>query len=606
MFSTSKRFSVQGTNLVTTNRSQTIRQSAVKARSAELADSLPLLADGGPIGNSIRMTAAGPLAFNFMLTGIVPEHEEMLRRYYRDIYLYDATAGSCIDIMSAFPFSNFNLTGGKKEELDKFEESLFRLNTRALLPEISTAYLVDGVFVGSLVFNNRDKVFSDVLVHDPDTCKIEQIPFYSTDPKVVVISDEHTRRFVSSNDAYYQNIKKGFTPQFLQALASAAYELNPLTTLYLARRTLPSKPIHSFLKRILPIYLLEKQLYRGTLVEAHKRQRALLHIQAGDDNWEPTPEELEALVAMFQQAELDPLGAVLATHTSVNIAEARQGGDFWKWTDIADTLVPYKLRALGISEAFLSGDANYSNAEIGQSVFMESMDTYRDFVTHKVFYNKLFPIISYTNGFFKDKSHPQTGTTLKQMQYSINNQRDLLIPKVSWHKPLESKREQDPMDALEKLSDKGMPIPLRMWAAAARVDVDNLLHELAEDKELRQNLEKFTGQESTDYDKDEGAGGEGDDEGQYASMISLLSQKRRKKPLLSRDFGETGEVKGKTKTGKDKYIFSQREAQHAVNVSIAKAQSKLNNDPQYRESIKKKVIAKFGRMPDLSGVGHGR
>jgi hypothetical protein len=88
-------------------------------------------------------------------------------------------------------------------------------------------------------------------------------------------------------------------------------------------------------------------MYRGTLIEANRRQRAMSHIQAGDDLWTPTSEELMSLVQQFQSAEQD--------HSSIydeegskmrnkqKATEMKKAGASWnqaKW----DEKQPYVLR----------------------------------------------------------------------------------------------------------------------------------------------------------------------------------------------------------------------------------------------------------------------
>jgi hypothetical protein len=47
--------------------------------------------------------------------------------------------------------------------------------------------------------------------------------------------------------------------------------------------------------------------------------RRLFHIRAGSDNWQPSPEELEKLIGLFQEALLDPKGAVIATRHDIHL-----------------------------------------------------------------------------------------------------------------------------------------------------------------------------------------------------------------------------------------------------------------------------------------------
>jgi hypothetical protein len=543
----------------------------------------------------MNFALAGPMNNWGILNQFVPEQEQGLRRLYRDIYDYDAVCGSIVDMLSVFPFSDYSLTGLDADKIEKYEESLQRLNIRALMPEISLARLVDGEFVGSLIFNEKEKVFIDVILYPSEDCRIEELPLYSMDPKIVVRNNEKLRRILTSNDKMAVAIRSRLPASLKQALQAPAFELDPITTLYVSRRTLPGRPPTSFLKRVLPIYLIEKTLFRGTLTEATRRQRSMLHVTMGDDTHEFTPQEMAETVNQFQMADADPLGAVIGTRANVQATELRQGGDFWKWTDTIDTLTPYKLRALGVSEAFLSADATYSNVESGVSVFMENIDAYRQQMTYEVFTNKIFPIIGIANDFWK-KGKEVSSDSRNKILYQMSNAKDLEIPTVRWHKRLEAKSDDNQIDLLNTLSEKGFPVPLRMWAAAAKVDLNTLYHDLAEDESIRKKLAQLTGKKPEDFlPKD--ANDEGGDEGggQFASLRAP-----RRKPLLARDFGESGEIKGQTKSGKDKYILNQKKAQQEINQTIAQATAALQ-DPNVKRAALRRVVGQLGRIPDIIG-----
>lgn len=610
MFASNKRFSVTGSGLRQTPISMQASRPSVKSQQIEMAN---LFGGGGFYGGggntSMSYTASGPLSSVSLLAGLVPEQEDMLRKYYRDIYYYDAVAGASVDLFANFPFSDFSLTGCSEDRLKKYHESMSRLNVRSLMPEIATAYLVDGSFVSSLIFNERDKVFIDLLMYPIDDCKVDSVPLYSTDPTITVRNNDNLRRFMRSSDKQAVSMRKMLSEKLQHALTAPAFKLDTLTTLYIARRTLPGAEPVSWLKRVLPAYLIEKALYRGTLVEVHKRQRAMLQVKMGSDLHEYTPEEMAETVNQFHLADLDPLGAVLGTRNDVDAQEIRQGGDFWKWTDNIDVLTPYKLRALGISEAFLSGDAAYSNVETALSVFMENTDAFRSYLTYEVFTNKIFPIIAVSNDFFKEGKKVDT-TNRSRMNYQVNNATDLEIPTVRWHKKLDAKSEENMFEMLDHLAEKGVPIPLRMYAAAAKVDLESLFQDLEQDKTIRARIKKLTGADVPPA----GSGGGTDeyDDAEFASVLSRLQTlsaierdvKTQRVPLLSRDFGSTGEIKSKTKTGKDKWVRDQRSANQQVTAMIAKAVSSLQ-DPHIKKAALKKVVANLGRVPNILQVPTG-
>lgn len=294
-------------------------------------------------------------------SGILPDQqEESLIDYYRDCYYYDSVAGGTVDMISVFPFSAWTLGGVSKEVAAIYSEALTRLDIRSLMPEISRDHLVDGEFIGTLVYDKGANTFTDIMVHDKQACTVVTSPFRSVESAIHVHSSAKLLQYLEGGGRFAQHLMKNYPPQLIRAFMNGNVELDPLTTIHVPRKALQDRGSASFLKRVLPYYLLERTLYRGTLIEASKRQRATTHIQVGDDTWEPTSAELGAVRDMFQNTELDPLGAWVVTRQGVQINDVRPGGDFWKWTDVADQITPMKLRALGVSEAFLAGDANFS------------------------------------------------------------------------------------------------------------------------------------------------------------------------------------------------------------------------------------------------------
>ena len=576
-------------------------------RGKQILKETAMLSTGGfgmgllPTGNSMSVMGSGPMSTTTMLSQLVPENEALLNVYYRDIYFYDPVAGSAVDMISSFPFSDFSLLGIDDEKVRaKYEESVYRLNVRTLMPQISTCYLVDGKFIGTLIFNRQEKSFYDVIIHSSDTCVVDDLPLFSSDPSITVQSNQMLTNFLNSEDPQAQVLRQMMSPKLVEALKSSRFKLDALSTLYLARRTIPNTEPTSFLKRILPIYLLEKLLYRGTLVEAARRQRAMLHITLGDDTWEPTPQEMLATVLQFQQADLDPLGAVVATRNGVNVAEVRQGGDFWKWSDNADILTPLKLRALGTSEAFLTGDANYSNAETAMSVFMENLDQYRSYQTHKVFDCKVFPMIAITNGFYQPNvKAPASDREKVSMLYRANNNNTLLMPTLRWHKQLKAREEDDQFQALDYMSQKGIPVPLRMIFAACKVDPNDLWQDLQQDKLIKERLAKVSGVKAEEIAPAGDAGGENVDSQEFAGFGSQRNRSRRHVPLLAREFGELGELTGETKTGKKKWVYNQREMNAKINENIVKAAATLSKDPAKRKLIINKVRSALGSVPNM-------
>jgi hypothetical protein len=524
------------------------------------------------------------------MSGLLPATPEIpdsssLAYFYRDIYLHDSVAGSCVDIQSIFPFSDWELRGLEEKELHIYNTALDRLNLKDLLPQMSTAYLTDGYYAGSLVYDSKQKNFMDILTHDALSCAVSPSPFNNIDPAVRVTVSGQVQNFLDSGGAYAKYYMDSMPRAFVDLLRQGSFALEPAATIFLGRRALTDRAYVSYLHRILPMYLIEKAMYRGTLIEANRRQRAMSHIQAGDDLWTPTSEELMSLVQQFQSAEQDPLGGWITTRNAVQVSDLRPAGDFWKWTDMVDVMVQYKLRALGISEALLSGDASFAAAESAYSTFLETMSSYRGHLTNAIFNKKLFPLIAATNGLVKDKA--ELKRTSKDMNTLLANKHNLRMPTLHWHKDLTAKLEDNMMDMLEKVKDTtGMPIPLKTWLAAAGIDKDTLVKDAKEDAELKKAL-GIAG---------EAPPSEGDDEftGAAALPFSVNSGLSNRVPLLNRKFGD-GDLYTLSPTGKKRLVVNQ-EAKHRDNhARIAKIAARMEADNVYRETVKARNLEKFGK-----------
>jgi hypothetical protein len=480
------------------------------------------------------------------------------------------------------------------------------LNIAQMMPEISVAYLVDGFFCGSLVFDPKSKQFIDTLIHDALQCAVMPSPFYNVDPTINVRVGQATQQFLHDTSPYAQRYLAQMPASFREMLRSGSFKLDPVCTLFVGRRKLTDRAYVSYLHRILPMYLIEKQMFKGTLVEAQRRQRSMTHITAGDDKWVPNKKELMALVQQFQMAELDPLGGWLSTRNSVQTVDLRPGGDFWKWTDMGDILVAYKLRALGISESFLSGDASYAAAEAAYSTFLESQNAYRSQLTHDVFYRKLFPLIAVTNDLYKEgaKNKAKPGQVLDFL-FNAADRDNLEMPTLHWNKKLEASGEDNMMELLQMASEKGVPIPLKLWMIAAKLDPDALIRDLHEDGELRKQLEQFTGKD-TSHEGEDIVGMEGDDSEHSDTFANVRkiqamakrsvpqrltsapqSMTRTRTPLLGREYsGALTEYTEETKSGNGrKVIHNQATARAKHHESILKIAKKMDRDPNYRASV---------------------
>lgn len=560
-------------------------------------------------GSPLSVGVFGGSQYNTMFRGIIPDNagdDSQLGTMLRDIWHYDNVGGTAVDLQCGLAFSNWTLSGLKPEESEVYNDALARLNMRVMLPQISRNYLVDGAFIGTLLWEKETKTFQDILIHDRFNATISPQPFFSMDPTVVVNSASNLQQFFATYSPYAEATLKGYPQKILDNFMRGSNVLDPITTLMVLRKGTQDASCVSYLRRLLPMYMLEKTLFRGTLTEASKRQRATTQIAMGDDTWEPTDEEMMLYTQKFQMADMDPLGAWVATRQGVTLSDVRPAGEIWKWTDSADVLVPYKLRALGLSEAFMSSDATFANAEASVTMFMDNLDTYREYLTYRIFYAKLFPLIAVLNGMYKNKKEVKDPRSLSNLMFNMGNQKNLNVPKIQWHKKLESPNVASLMENLDKLNEKGFPVALKTWAAAANIDLASAMSDLQEDSVIRDQISAITGKP---VGSAPGAGNSDDlgGDSEEATFRRVLSSARKsevtpmnqslfrqKAPgLLDREFG--GDFKF-TKTGKP--IPSSARESRTAQETLVKAVKSLS-DPHRASTVRNNMIARLGSIPRI-------
>ena len=525
------------------------------------------------------------------------EDKHELQATYRDIYFHDAICGSAVDIQATMPWSDFTLTGADDEKLEIFRKTLEKLNMKSTHELMAKDRLVSGAFVGSLVFDKSPdgvKGFSDMVTFNYADCEILPVPMNSQDPILNLTISEELRNFASADISALQAVRDRMPKDMLENFAdSKEVVLEPLSTVYLPRTTLSTVQSGvSYYRRVLPCYLLERVLYRGTITEATKRQRSLQHITVGDtEDWIPTEEDMNFIVQLFQVAETDPLSHIVATRGNIQVSEVMPRSDIWSWNEVSDQVREIKMQALGISDSFLTPDGAFDTTQTALSVFIESMRSFRDHFTQKFYYEKLFPLIARMNDLQTEKKNKETAAPKKEarrlteIQNELNDTENMLIPELQWHKQLRPSGDQEYMDRLNVLQEKGLPIPLSVWCAAAGVNLEQIMGDLDEDQKIRQELEKYKPKQP-----------EGEED-QYASLqnnapLSTTGSKKRDTSLLGnimdRQYTDADmEIASRTRTGKKKWLPKQNEARKRMNGKIVKALESMKDPNEYAKALKR-------------------
>ena len=473
----------------------------------------------------------------------IPRQPTMLHLLLRRIFLRDSIAGSVIDIYSTLPWGKiYELIGVDDPKIvQMFQDMIEQIGIWGDLPIISREFLIIGRMIASLPFNETTGLWDAMVPIDPDQAKITPMPFSGVKPLVDVLSSPAWREFARSVDPRVVELKESMNKDLLSIFqnSSGYFPLEPMNTLFLARRVNQYDHIGtSFFTRILPAWAYETALWDASLTGVRRRNRSILLVTAGiEETWEPNDAELSALTQIFMQADEDPTGAVISVRNGCEISEVRDPTAIWGISQEFEFLSTLKMRALGVSEAYLSGDANVSNMETARTSLGKAVSAFRDNMLREIFTKQLFPAFARIHNFQKrtqaQLSHRirvNSGLLARQAEYDRRMRigdrlspfgfpvitakqaldiplDSLIMPRLITEDTLRPEQDTAYMEMLDKLKENGVPIPLRIWASAAGYDLDKAMAMMEEDIILKKRLYQLTsGDTSTG-----GGGGESAD-----------------------------------------------------------------------------------------------
>ena len=479
-------------------------------------------------GNSqVGIQAFAPLYHDLLYNNIgqfqTPRAKQTHNKLMRQIYDFDPIAGPAIDLYSDLPWSSFDIGGiSDPAILHIYEDALNNLKLEHYLPQITANYLVYGRICLHFLFDAGPGVWTNFILHDDDDIRITPVPLLNEDPLVDLMPSASLKAFIMSKDERAGVYKDMFPGDLIDKIERGEpIPMDNSNTLYLPRRSMASDHLGtSMFSRIIGLITLERALFNASVSRAQRSAgtiRILKMGRSGIDGWLPTDEEVTSAVTSLMMAEEDPVASIVGFKTSDVTVESIAGSGqdaLWKISDENSYIEAAKMKALGLSETMLSGDATYNNLDTSLSIFLEKVKTMRDFFTRKIIIERVFEPLAKAHGFYqkdsftKGRSLQPRGFMGGKIQIKDVSDSKLILPTIQWTKPLEPRMDSSLIELLDKAEEKGLPITLRKWATATGQNISEIQGQVADDIKLRkefadyQKQKESIGQEAPSGDED--------------------------------------------------------------------------------------------------------
>jgi len=439
--------------------------------------------------------ARGDLVHGTVLQYWLPKHPKEKNALWRKIYREDPIAGPVVDLYKDLPWSDVVLAQIKDDTIRQFyEDALSELGILDHLGDMTAEFIYQGRFCSHMMWDDSKGYWTRFIPHDLDHIEIEPIPIVGFPPKVDLLPTAGMKRFATSRDPRDEQARKMLSPELVTAIQKGQkIPLSPANTIYIARKLHPGDyEGTSLYYRLLGFHAYEQGIIDGGLVAVRRRLGAIRAVKVGTEQWEPTLDELNDIVDLVVSADEDPVGAVVAFRQGVEFDQitGAGAGEILKWSDEWAFLNEGKMRALGVSDAFLTGEATYNTMEQLMSVFLERLRALRDMFTNGILMRRWAIPLARVHKFVR-RTEAELTHRIRLSSGNDPKESDLILPNFQWKKALKPVADKDFMDILTAAAEKGLPISLRTWAAVSGMDLDAELTQLDEDYELRQRLRKY-------------------------------------------------------------------------------------------------------------------
>lgn len=484
----------------------------------------------------------------------VPRDSIGILRMLTNIYHRDDVGGPMVDLFRQIAWSDYDVTGMVDDsKLQLFQDCAQAMNLEVLMPDMSAMFMVLGRETGSLLWDSRQGMFTDYIAHDPAFTKIRPMPVYGVQPLVDLMPSPGWRDFATSTDPRIVQVRSTLPNHILKEMAGSGFvPLDPINTVLLRRRALSNDSVGtSIYSRLINFLAVQNALIDSTVLTLRRSSAGFIHVKVGKDNWLASDEIIDSVGAMFMAAEEDRGGGIVATRDGIEYQrEGSRASDMVKWSDEYPILTEGKMRALGISDAFLSGDSTYSNMDTARSVFIERIKAFRNTMTNQFVYRRLFATMARAHGLIKpERNSPQGRRQASMMPYHKAMQvpfNRLDIPEIKWKKSLHAVGDEGALAILDHMKEVGLPVTKRHYAAAGGFDLDKALEMTDEDTEITKRMEEWK-DANAPPEGEEGEGGFGG----FASVSRDINERVRYLPTPIRTAVVSGRKRGFGKLAKE-------------------------------------------------------
>lgn len=375
-------------------REERMKKEASFKKKATLGVNIPF---GDMMGSS---TSRVPLyfqdptqdAFFRLLPKKDPKLMYRLYRHYRDNH---PIVGSCVDIHSSFPLSDFELTVDEPEVKEYYNYVSDNLGLLNIFEQQlnDTVTLGDSIHIGNFDMGNME--WSSFVQYPP-----EYIQFYklldSKEAVYILEPDESLKEAINSNTSgnIYKEILEKVNDKYLEAiLGDKNYQLDSDKVLHVSnKKTGYMKRGTSLIDRALQDLMYEDNLrtLQHTIVQRHTYPLIIYKLGSRELKWVPSQSHFEQFKRLLVRATADPAFS-LVYHFGVEVDYVTTKDKVLDLKPEFEFTTKRIMNAFFVNDALINGEApsyagQTANVRLLMHRFMNSRKQLTEIAKNKIFY----------------------------------------------------------------------------------------------------------------------------------------------------------------------------------------------------------------------------
>lgn len=423
-----------------------------------------------------------------------PIHRILANRYWRLFYKMDPVIGNCIEMYGDMPWSDYELVGeGVDGEVKHTLHNMCEITKlRSKLPYIVREFFVTGEAIPHLHYNDNDRIWTYIALHNPDQLEVIHAPFIDMEPIMQFIPDDRLRQVLMSDHYLTKQLRESIPSDLINRLISRQnIELNPVSATLIARKLHPYDTRGtSIISRMWRILMYEDAIFNASIATARRHAGPIKIAKLGNPQtgWIPDETHETRLMELLAQAELD-VNAWIVYHYGVQFEMVGTTDRVMTIDRHWDIIERIKLVAMGLSKAFVHGEVTYASAAAGLTVFLQRLKALREYIEDIWLYPKFFRQIAIMNSWIKPtKAEVSHRVKVRRSYREVLDDNRYIVPKIRWQRTLDPAVNQEVIQAIQALENVGVNVSDTSKFAAAGMDFETELMQQVQDAKLRQSV----------------------------------------------------------------------------------------------------------------------